>query len=109
VKPELLTSRFTLESMLNEIAEPKPGSESKSASKPEGSKPTEQPADQVVAAVRTLNVKLEPAATETATTQFAAEQRADLRQHLPDGIGKLQRLAEPVGSDATDLAAGDEG
>ena len=55
--------------------------------------------------IRDLNVAWSPAAFETAAASLIDAQKADLRQHLPDVIQKLQRLADSVGLRSTIAAA----
>jgi hypothetical protein len=101
-------SHLTIDGALAAIAEPaqKP---SRPKAKPlnpkeQEKKPVNRP--DLVGAVRDLNVAWSPREIETATSVMTEEQRADLRQHLPDVIGKLQRLAVPPTADPAD---GDDG
>lgn len=64
--------------------------------KPPTAKPKEQPPKRpdLIAAVRGLNVAWPWAAIEAVASVLTADERADLRHHLSDVCGKLQRLVE---------------
>jgi ParB-like chromosome segregation protein Spo0J len=59
----------------------------------------------LVAAIRDLNVNWRREALEAATAGLTDSQKADLRQHLPDLISKLQWLADSIGPRSAIAAA----